>query len=96
MSDADRLSKQLAEEKKRKEKEETMNRLTRKKLEYNHKHTYKRQNSYKGHIHFPLVPAPDLDDFKKKMYNIEEDRKEKMRKRSDSYDFYRKNKLRPI
>jgi len=62
---ADRLSKKLAEEKARKEKEEIMNRLTRKKLEYPHHQTYKRQNSYKGRLRKYLVPPDEQEEFKR-------------------------------
>lgn len=54
----------LAEEARLKEIADTTRRLTRRKLDYAARLTYKRDNSYKGRNREALIPMEDQEDFR--------------------------------
>jgi hypothetical protein len=61
--EAEAHSKRIAEEKRLQEIADNIKRLHKRRLDYDHRKTYKRQHSYKGRIKQPIIYPDEEDDF---------------------------------
>ena len=70
MSDSEAYEERLKEEARLKAIFEATKRLTKRKLDYPARKTYKRENSYKGRNREALIHIHDQEDFREEMSNL--------------------------